>query len=146
MRLVHTAILVPLALLTACGGAPEINHALSRDGAIDFFGPDAMSGGSQQQQAAIPSTGADPSRLKGLSPLQVRSVLGTPMFTRRDAPAEIWQYRGRACTLDLFIYDENGAQKVAHYAVRSPQQQAKINEGQCLSELVSENARSIPTS
>ncbi len=146
MRLVHTAILVPLALLTACGGAaPNARPNASSDATFDFFGADALRG-SSQQQAAIPGTGADPSRLKGLSPIQVRSVLGKPVFTRRDAPAEIWQYRGRACTLDLFIYDENGGQKVAHYAVRSPQQQAKINESQCLSELVGDNAKAVPTS
>ena len=128
MRLVHFAALLPLALLVACGGNPQ------RSGMAPSPGGTAT--GSEEQTAARPSggTGADPSRLKGLSPMQVRAVLGKPMFTRRDAPAEIWQYRGRACTIDLFLYDEAGGQQtVTHVAVRSQQ---PVNESQCMGELV----------
>jgi hypothetical protein len=132
MRLVRFAVLAPLAFLVACGGNPQRTGALGAggSGAGDQFGPDALRSGS----VLLPGgTGADPNRLKGLSPLQVRAVLGKPMFTRRDAPAEIWQYRGRACTIDLFLYDEGGAQTVTHVAVRSQQ---PVNEGQCMGELV----------
>lgn len=143
MRLVRYAVLAPLALLVACGGAPRTagTPGQSSDSAFDFFGADALRGSGQQ--ASI-GTGADPNRLKGLSPVQVKSVLGKPVFTRRDAPAEIWQYRSRACTLDLFLYDEGGSQTVAHYAVRSQQQ---VNESQCLGELVGKSrGDSVPTS
>jgi len=146
MRFAQYAILAPLTLLVACGGAAQNGgpNVSSNGGVFDFFGADALRG--SQQATANPGTGADPNRLKGLNPLQVRSVLGKPVFTRRDAPAEIWQYRGRACTLDLFLYDEAGGQKVAHYAVRSPQQQAQVNESQCLGELVGDQAKAVPTS
>jgi hypothetical protein len=143
MRLVRYAVLAPLAFLVACGGAPQTagKPGQATDPAFDFFGADALRGSSQQ--AALPGgTGTDPNRLKGLSPLQVRSVLGKPVFTRRDAPAEIWQYRSRACTLDLFLYDEGGSQTVAHYAVRSQQ---PVNESQCLGELVGKG-QGVPTS
>ena len=132
MRLAHLAALAPLALLVACGGAPQQTGAAGAvPGGFDQFGPDALRGG----QAALPEgTGGDPSRLKGLSPLQVRAVLGKPMFTRRDAPAEIWQYRGRACTIDLFLYDEAGGQQtVAHVAIR---RQQPVNDSQCMGDLV----------
>jgi hypothetical protein len=132
MRLVRFAVLAPLALLVACGGNPQRTGALGAGGLGDGdqFGPDALRSGI----VLLPGgTGADPNRLKGLSPLQVRAVLGKPMFTRRDAPAEIWQYRGRACTIDLFLYDEGGAQTVTHVAVRSQQ---PVNESQCMGELV----------
>lgn len=143
MRLIRPLILAPLALLAACGANPQGvggPHA-SATPEIDMFGPDAMRGTSRTL-AARPDGAVDPSALKGLSPVQVRSVLGKPVFTRRDAPAEIWQYRGRACTLDLFLYDENGAQSVAYYAVRSPQ---PVNESQCMGELVGRN-QGVPTS
>lgn len=87
-------------------------------------------------------TVTEPARLKGLNPLQVRSVLGRPVFTRRDAPAEIWQYRARACTLDLFLYDEGGGQTVAHYAMRGSQ---PINESACFEELTGRD-HGIPSS
>lgn len=76
---------------------------------------------------------SEPARLKGLTPLQVREVLGQPGFLRRDAPAEIWQYRGRGCTLDLFIYDLGNGQAVDHWAVRSP---ARVNDSECFQQLV----------
>lgn len=127
MRLVHFAALLPLALLVACGGNPQ------RSG-MATSAPASPSAGDDGKAAASPGgTGADPSRLKGLSPMQVRAVLGKPMFTRRDAPAEIWQYRGRVCTIDLFLYDQGGSQTVTHVAVRSQQ---PVNESQCMGELV----------
>lgn len=140
MRLAHLVALAPLALLVACGGAPNRGGVASNTpGGFDQFGTDASRGGA----AALPGgTGADPSRLKGLSPLQVRAVLGKPMFTRRDAPAEIWQYRGRVCTIDLFLYDEGGSQTVTHVAVRSQQ---PVNDSQCMGELVGRVGRDDAT-
>lgn len=133
MRLAHFAAFVPLALLVACGGNPHRNGLAHGAGGMTGDAGDA-------QVAALPGgTGADPSRLKGLSPLQVRAVLGKPMFTRRDAPAEIWQYRGRACTIDLFLYEDGGKQTVTHVAVRS--QQPAVNESQCFGELVGRAGR-----
>lgn len=137
MRFARTISLAPLVLLAACGVAPQTTG-----------GPGAAvtaPAAAGSQNAARPDAEAvDPSRLKGLSPPQVRSVLGKPVFTRRDAPAEIWQYRGRACTLDLFLYDEGGSQKVAYWAVRSPQ---PVNESQCMGELVGGGqGQGVPTS
>ncbi|MGE5477649.1 MAG: hypothetical protein ACM3Q1_13400 [Bacteroidales bacterium] len=131
MRLVHLAAFVPLAFLVACGGNPQRNGLAT--------GVNGSNGGADIPAALQGGTGADPSRLKGLSPLQVRAVLGKPMFTRRDAPAEIWQYRGRACTIDLFLYDSNGSQTVTHVAVRGLQPTA--NESQCFGELVGRAGR-----
>lgn len=144
MRLAHFAVLAPLAFLAACGGAPNrTGSTAGTPGGFDQFGPNAMHG-----TAALPGgTGGDPTRLKGMSPTQVRAVLGKPMFTRRDAPAEIWQYRGRACTIDLFLYDEGGgAQTVSYVTVRN--QQPATNESQCMGELVGRAARddALPSS
>lgn len=94
------------------------------------------------QLAALPGGLSEPSRLKGLNTLQVKSVLGRPGFTRRDAPAEIWQYRGRACTLDLFLYDDDGHQVVTHYAMRGTQ---PLDERGCIDELTG-RGRAAPMS
>lgn len=143
MRLARYVVLAPLGFLVACGGAPQNGATPSVTGDqanLDFFGADALRGSGQS--GGLNGAAPDPSRLKGLSSTQVRSVLGKPVFTRRDAPAEIWQYRGRACTLDVFLYDEGASQTVAHYAVRSAQ---PVNERDCMGELVSRN-QGIPTS
>lgn len=135
MRFVHLVALAPLAFLVACGGAPRQGanaHATTSGGS------DAARSEDKGDGRVLSEGEADPDHLKGLSPTQVRAVLGKPMFTRRDAPAEIWQYRGRVCTLDLFLYEDGGRQTVAHVAVRSQQ---PVDDRQCMGELVSRAAR-----
>lgn len=56
--------------------------------------------------------------LKHLSASALLARLGPPDFTRRDAPAELWQYRGATCVLDLFLYPEAGTMTVSHAQTR----------------------------
>ena len=60
------------------------------------------------------------STLSGMTLDQVIGLLGPPRFKRRDNPAEIWQYRNRACALALFLYRVgNGAGfRVRHFETR----------------------------
>ncbi len=62
-----------------------------------------------------------PSHLSGLYREQVIGLLGTPGFERKDDPALIWQYRTKACALDLFLYRAgNGTPyRVRHFEARS---------------------------
>lgn len=130
MRIVRLAALVPLALLAACGGNPQM-------ASLQTTAPAAAAPGAKALALGV----TEPARLKGLNPVQVREVLGSPGFTRRDAPAEIWQYRARACTLDLFLYDDGGVQAVAHYAMRGQ----VVNERDCFAELTSKT-KAVPAS
>ena len=146
MRLFRLALLWPLALLAACGGNPQTASGPTVGGGR-FSGTDSSASadrnggnGSSGDSGATDGIISDPTRLKGLSPVQVRSVLGLPGFTRRDAPAEIWQYRGRACTLDLFLYDDGGHQGVTYYTMRGSQ---PVDERGCFEELTA-NARPAP--
>ena len=74
----------------------------------------------------------------------MESELGRPSFRRRDPPAEIWQYRVHACTLDLFLYEEGGTGIVAHFAVRTPGG-GEISERGCLDEVIARRTEA-PTS
>lgn len=47
-----------------------------------------------------------PQRFEGLEGKTVLAALGDPNFRRRDKPAEVWQYYGPGCILDLFLYDD----------------------------------------
>ena len=85
----------------------------------------------------------EPSRLKGLTPVQVQEVLGQPGFQRQDSPAEIWQYRGHACILDVYLYDQGHGQAVEHWAVRSP---ARLNDSECFQQLVEQGQAAHPGS
>lgn len=68
-----------------------------------------------------PRRTADPRVLVGLTGAEVADLLGRPGFVRRDAPAEIWQYRGGDCVLDVFLYTEPGGARVQHVELRARQ-------------------------
>ena len=53
----------------------------------------------------------DPARMVGLDGAALEQLFGEPALIRRDAPAEIWQYRGADCVLDLFLYQDAGGQE-----------------------------------
>lgn len=124
MRLTASLAVFSLSILAACGGPadgtrPQVNHDPGQAFAFEE---------DMDEVAAIPPAPApdfEPTRLKGMSTDRVVKALGRPTFTRSDAPAEIWQYRAKACTLDLFVYDGT----INHYAVRS---QTYINDRDCL--------------
>jgi hypothetical protein len=61
---------------------------------------------------------AEMASLQDMSDRQLVQRLGTPDFTRRDPPAEIWQYRSASCVLDVFLYPGDSGLKVAHATTR----------------------------
>ena len=60
----------------------------------------------------------DPKQLYGLNYQRVTELLGSASFVRRDGPAEVWQYRAKACVLDVYLYKDAGALTVAHVDIR----------------------------
>jgi hypothetical protein len=108
--------------------------------------------GAVQPKPGIPSL-ADlargPQRFEGLQGKAVLAALGNPNFRRRERPAEVWQYYGPGCILDLFLYDDApAASKVAGKPVEGTDLDGKVahaelrgREGQpaeatCLSRLI----------
>lgn len=57
--------------------------------------------------------------LVGLDSNSIEQRLGSPALRRRDAPAELWQYRSPLCVMDLFLYSEGGAFRVTHVELHS---------------------------
>jgi hypothetical protein len=97
-----------LALLSACG--PD--------------GPGPSGPGPQTSRAPYSSKPGTPGevtvdRFKGQSAKDITAGLGEPSFRRREAPAEVWQYYGQGCVLDLFLYDETDGQRVKHAELRT---------------------------
>jgi hypothetical protein len=62
----------------------------------------------------------DAGRLIGLDSSQVAQLLGPADFRRADGPAEILQYRGGTCVLDLYLYRDisTGQFRVKHIEAR----------------------------
>src|SRR5207248_5040041 len=72
-------------------------------------------------QPHLPAS-ATPASLIGLSDKELTSLLGTPAWTRRETPAEVWQYRGTTCVVDKPIKDRkstrlNSSHRTISYAV-----------------------------
>ncbi len=76
-------------------------------------------------KAPKPRVYPEPHVLDGLTAQKVEALLGAPGFKRSDEPAEIWQYRVKTCTLDLFMYEnlDSNQRSVAHFETRAPQGQ-----------------------
>jgi hypothetical protein len=77
---------------------------------------------SPQPPAQGPSQGAslgDPAGMIGADAGAVQRLLGPPRLVRRDAPAELWQYRARDCVVDLFLYQEKDGLRLAYVEART---------------------------
>lgn len=98
----------------------------------------------QQQTAAAPATTApaaapvidsNPDQFLGLQGDVVAARLGAPDLIRRDGPAEVRQFRGSACVLDLFLYPDNNSLSVKHVELRGASLKQEERNA-CLSELI----------
>ena len=74
----------------------------------------------QTAAAPLPKSAVndDPMQLFGLAGQTISDLLGPAYFIRRDGPAEVWQYRAKACVLDIYLYKEAGALTAAHIDLR----------------------------
>lgn len=78
---------------------------------------------------------ASPETLLGAPAERVLAALGQPELQRRELPAEVWQYHGRGCVLDVFLYASaeagGGLKQVAHLEARDSRAQS-ISVDRCL--------------
>ena len=120
-------LIAPLLMMGACAQGPQLGGT----------GLDSKPGaaGSGKSGPVDLATIREPSRLLGLTSGQVQQVLGRPGFQRVDASAEIWQYRGQACILDVYIYEQGSSHVVDYWAVRSP---VRVNDADCFQQLVAQ--------
>lgn len=132
----RSLLVLPVLLLAACGApGPQGGPGVTSWG-VEEDGPGEVAALPRFQDGHL-----IPGSLKGLSAAQLEAGLGRPAFRRRDPPAEIWQYRVKSCTLDLFLYDEKTRddkvlRRVAHYAVRNPGGGAIPSDQACLDEVL----------
>ncbi|MCF8479182.1 MAG: hypothetical protein K9H25_02010 [Rhodospirillum sp.] len=57
---------------------------------------------------------SSPRELLGRGGGDLRAALGEPALLRKETPAQVWQYQGRTCVLDFFLYEEDGQVRVIH--------------------------------
>jgi hypothetical protein len=92
----------------------------------------------------------DPASLKGTSARNVVDTIGKPGFIRKDQPAEIWQYRGATCTLDVFLYQSvTGAPYKVDYIETRSDDEGPTSNKECLVSILKEREAAktaVPTS
>lgn len=94
---------------------------------------------SESQQANLPPPSPPPidtpKALIGRESAEVTRLLGKPAFARRDGGAEIWQYRGKACILDVFLYKGQLGRLVEHAELRRRTEDV-ISDHDCLADVL----------
>lgn len=109
---------------------------------------------------ALPATaGSPPPRLPtsttaaaliGLSAAELTHLLGVPRWTRRESPAQVWQYRGERCVLDVYLYEDglqgDGAGPRVVYAEAREESALPVTIAACLKRIEAERRPSLPAS
>lgn len=90
-RLLVIGLMLPTLVLAACAGPVQTRG--------DTRGPGYASSGPPVRVPTV-------AELSNKTPIAVRALLGEPVMTRREAPAEVWQYTGQACVLDVVFYPD----------------------------------------
>ncbi|TQV79881.1 hypothetical protein [Denitrobaculum tricleocarpae] len=104
------AVIVAAGLLSACAQSRNVPSA--GEASAETSGPEAADGKAPVQESAVPKAPAlpdvddNPEQLLTMTRDDLNGLLGQPDLVRRENPAEIWQYRGKNCVLDLFLYNE----------------------------------------
>lgn len=149
---IRTLPVLPIVLVLA---APLALGACVSDGggaaSGGLAGSNAGSGGKSGSELAsrTPSTSSTAStvagaarHLVGKSEGEIRSELGAPAFRRTDGPAQVWQYRGSSCLLDVFLYKEGGGGFRVKHAELRRRGGTGLSERACLSDALTNRARS----
>ncbi len=120
----------------AAPNAPEESEAPAATATQTETEPTAIE--PESETAALPPAPViddDPARILGLGPDRLTELLGRPELTRREPPAEIWQYRGESCVFDVFLYEEGGLARVTYLEARDASAR-RVTERSCLNQLL----------
>lgn len=137
--------LAGLGVGLGAGGGEKPAAEAPAEGSADGKAADESAAGApapaEAQEATLPPPPpiAAPAELIGRESAEVAALLGAPSFERRDGPAEIWQYRGAACILDVFLYKEQLGRLVRHAELRR-RNGNEISDLDCLTDLFAARA------
>lgn len=126
-------VVASAALVAACAAPPapsQLSDPLPKDAPVSL----AVAG------TQPPAAASEFKQLNGLSEAELRHLLGEPDFRRHEAPAEIWQYRGADCILDLFLYRSAGKYRVA-YAETHDRGVISVSQSSCYAGLAARHPR-----
>lgn len=122
--------------VAACGPVPRTGEAVFAF-PLPYDEISAPAAAPRLQEAALtaPRPAITPGMLTGMAAADLQGLLGVPSFRRHEATAEIWQYFGPGCVLDIFLYEDGGSRRVVHHQLRS-QVAGRAPEAACLDALL----------
>lgn len=65
----------------------------------------------------------------------VTSALGEPKRIRKEDAAQVWQYDGGSCVLDLFLYPEGAGHRVVHLEARDALSGQSFDANRCVAQV-----------
>jgi hypothetical protein len=83
--------------------------------------------------------------LVGLSASELSAALGPPRWRRAERPAQVWQYQGATCVLDVYLYEEQGAPRVV-FAEARDESALPVTLAACLQRIEAERRSPAPAS
>ncbi len=104
------AVILTAAILSGCAQTRKVPAAAdtTEKPAAAASEPAPVQETAVPKAPALPEIDDDPKQLLKMSRDDLNDLLGQPNLVRRETPAEIWQYRGKDCVLDVFLYNEAG--------------------------------------
>ncbi len=93
----------------------------------------------------------EPEFLVGLDRIGLQRAIGSPSLRRREGAAEVWQYQGETCVMDVFLYpsDEAPGLPQVNYVELRRQGVALLNQPderrRCYAEALAEGRRNAAT-
>ena len=122
-----------LAVLAACATVTRGTASDSGAAAPSAQGPPV----EWSDRLSPPPLGlsSDPKRFIGAKPDFLLAELGEPFTLRKEAPAQVWQYRTDQCVLDIFLYEEADGPAVVYLEARDLQA-SPTETGVCIGNLL----------
>jgi hypothetical protein len=98
-------------------------------------------GAAQLRSSGSASVGT----LAGLSAADLTALIGAPGWRRWESPAEVWQYQGASCTLDVYLYADGGMPYVLYAEARN-ESALPVALSTCLQRIKLERRATAPAS
>ncbi|MFZ5610406.1 MAG: hypothetical protein ACOY99_12455 [Pseudomonadota bacterium] len=90
----------------------------------------------------VPPALPDPEKLKNRTPAEIAALLGSPGLIRWEGDAQVYQYIGRACVLDLVFYEQGAgaAFRLVYFEARDGASALALDAAPCLDGLIKAQA------
>jgi hypothetical protein len=88
-------------------------------------------------QASLNRPAVRPDELMGRDSVGLLGALGEPTRVRKEAQAQIWQYDGGSCVVDVFLYPDCPTHRVSYVEARDTTSGQKADAARCLGQVQS---------